>query len=71
MSLFIKVNIPFERESLLYRKFINELDTYLGTNDKSYYVDLNTGLINDSHLTFMNNDTFKRNISFAKFWIRF
>lgn len=48
--------IPFERESLSYRKFINELDTYLGTNDKSYYVDLNTGLINDSHLTFMNND---------------
>lgn len=48
--------IPFERESLSYRKFINELDTYLGTNDKSYYVDLNTGLINDSHLSFMNND---------------
>lgn len=48
--------IPLERESLSYRKFINELDTYLGTNDKSYYVDLNTGLINDSHLSFMNND---------------
>lgn len=48
--------IPFERESLSYRKFINELDTYLGTNDKSYYVDLNTGSINDSHLSFMNND---------------
>lgn len=48
--------IPFERESLSYRKFINELDTYLGTNDKSYYVDLNTGLINDSHLSFMNNE---------------
>lgn len=48
--------IPLERESLSYRKFINELDTYLGTNDKSYYVDLNTGLINDSHLSFMNNE---------------
>jgi len=48
--------ISLERESLSYRKFINELDTYLGTNDKSYYVDLNTGLINDSHLSFMNND---------------
>lgn len=48
--------IPLEPESLSYRKFINELDTYLGTNDKSYYVDLNTGLINDSHLSFMNND---------------
>lgn len=48
--------IPLERESLSYRKFINELDTYLGTNDKGYYVDLNTGSINDSHLSFMNND---------------
>lgn len=48
--------IPLERESLSYRKFINELDTYLGTNDEGYYVDLNTGLINDSHLSFMNND---------------
>lgn len=48
--------IPLERESLSYRKFINELDTYLDTNDKCYYVDLNTGLINDSHLSFMNND---------------
>ena len=48
--------IPLERESLSYRKFINELDTYLGTNDKGYYVDLNTGLINDSHLSFMNNE---------------
>lgn len=48
--------IPLERESLSYRKFINELDTYLGANDKGYYVDLNTGSINDSHLSFMNND---------------
>lgn len=48
--------IPLERESYSYRKFILELDTYLGTNDKGYYVDLNTGSINDSHLSFMNND---------------
>lgn len=48
--------IPLERESLSYRKFLIELDTYLGTNDKGYYVNLNTGSINDSHLSFMNND---------------
>lgn len=48
--------IPLKRESYSYRKFIIELDTYLSNNDKGYYVDLNTGSINDSHLSFMNND---------------
>lgn len=48
--------IPLDRESYSYRKFLIELDTYLETNDKGYYVDLNTGSINDSHLSFMNND---------------
>ena len=44
--------IHLERKSLLYRKFINELDTYLDTNDKCYYVDLNTGLINDGSVIY-------------------
>ena len=44
--------IPLKQESPFYQKFINELDTYIGTNDKGYYVDLNTGSINDSHLSF-------------------
>lgn len=48
--------IPLKQESPFYQKFINELDTYIGTNDKGYYVDLNTGSINDSHLSFFNND---------------
>lgn len=37
--------IPLDRESYSYRKFLIELDTYLETNDKGYYVDLNTGSI--------------------------
>lgn len=48
--------IPLERETPLYKNFVEQLNQYLLENDRDYYVDVQTGAINDSHLSFNGNE---------------
>lgn len=48
--------IPLERETPLYKNFVDQLNQYLLENDRDYYVDVQTGAINDSHLSFNGNE---------------
>lgn len=48
--------IPLERETPLYKNFVEQLNIYLLASDRDYYVDVQTGAINDSHLSFNGNE---------------
>lgn len=48
--------VPLEQESLTYRKFIDNIDNYFSNTEHCFYVNLNTGLINDSHFSYFSNN---------------